>query len=116
MTNVERLAEARKNKAVRDLGITFIKFDKPGVEVLGVYVSKTLIDSKQFPSTYYQYIFLTDDGPVKFHMGGAADTEYAELFEPGDLYRIKFLKDEDLDNTRRIKRYEVEHVPTMTDR
>lgn len=115
-TMKERLEEARKRKGAISLKVEYLKFEKPGDAVLGEFVSKTLIEGKEFDGLYCQYVFNTDAGPVKCHMGGAFDQEYAEMLKPGTLYLIEFTGTDDIGHNRVIKRYNVLEVPPVSDR
>lgn len=112
----DRFKAAQKSGGAKDLGIQFIRFDKEGVEVLGLYLSKAIVEGGKFKGQYFQYIFSTDDGPVKCHMGGAFDSEYAEMLEKGELYFIRFDGSETIDENKVMKRYTVKHIPQTLDR
>jgi len=112
----ERLEKARKAGRTENLAVHFIKLDKPGTKILGEFVSNTLVNGREFDGQYYQYIFATDDGPVKCHFGGAFDQEYADMLVCGQLYEIEYTGSDDIGNGRTIKRYNVEAILPASDR
>ena len=109
-TFAEQAAEARKNKSARTLTPRYFEFKAKGDEVCGVFISKAEIASSTGEGNYNQYLFETDDGNVKFHLGHAADTEVAAVFKPGIVYAIVFEGKVDIGKGRRVNKFDIVEV------
>lgn len=81
---------AKKGKALKPLTPTFMKWEKDGQQIIGAFLSKSAIPSRELGKTYNQYVFDTDDGHVKFTLGQVGDSDYGEVFTPGLVYAIEF--------------------------
>lgn len=109
-TYAEMAAEAKKNKTGRSLTPEYKAWEKKGDVLYGMFISKAEIESSTGQGTYYQYLFATDDGNVKFHLGHAADTEVAEVFTQGIVYSIEFLGKEDIGGGKRVNKFDITEI------
>ena len=67
--------QAVKDKAVKQLTPEYMEWKKPDQNVIGAFISKGVVESSGGGGQYYQYVFETDKGHVKFHMGRATDND-----------------------------------------
>lgn len=107
--------KAEKGKTAERLTPTFKTFDKAGDEIIGAYVSHAVVGSEGEGKPYNQYLFETDEGLVKFHMGSAADTEYAAQFQKGSVYLVRFQGKESIKGGRTVNKFDVYLVGHVTD-
>jgi len=99
--------EAKKTKAGRSLTPTYVKWEKEGQQIVGMFISKSEIASSTGEGTYNQYLFETDEGNVKFHLGHAADTEVGAVFAPGIVYVITYQGQEEVKGGRRVNKFDI---------
>ena len=108
-------------KAAKDAGTTrtvapeFFKWGKPGQVILGVYKGNHEVQSRETSGSYFQYIFDTDEGPVKCHMGSNYDAEQGSLLVIGNLYEITYKGKEDIGGNRSVNRFETLDCGTLTE-
>lgn len=114
-TYQEMAAEAKKAKTGRSLTPEYLEWKTKGQEMVGVFISKAEIISSTGTGTYNQYLFQTDEGNVKFHLGHAADTEVAEVFKPGVIYSITFQGKEDIGGGKRVNKFDIVEVGPVTE-
>jgi hypothetical protein len=111
MTNYSRLyTAAKKAGKVEDITPDYVKLENKGDQVVGVFVSMNSVNSSLSGGVYNQYLFETDKGLQKFHMGSSADAEFSAMFISGELYAITYEGKEQLKGGRSVNRYTVEHV------
>ncbi len=106
---------AKENKSEVSLDVAFIPFKEKGKTIIGKYLKATEVASGIGDQTYNQYLFDTDDGRVKFHMGRVADGEGGYLMRVGCVYRIAFQGQEEIGANRRVNIFEITHLPTVND-
>jgi len=106
----EMYADSKKGGAVRQLTPAYKEWKKAGDQVVGAFISKNLISSSVGEGSYNQYVFETDDGVVKFHMGHATDTEVGEQFVKGMIYAIEYLGQEKISGLRSVNKFNVEEL------
>jgi len=100
-------AEAVKAKTGRSLTPNYLEWKEKGQDMVGVFISKTEIVSSAGDGSYNQYLFQTDEGNVKFHLGRAADSEVGEVFRPGIIYSIIYKGQEDIGGGRRVNKFDI---------
>lgn len=110
MTYKEQMEEAKKAKTTVKLNPAFVTWDKAGQAILGRYLDRIEVQSTVGPGSYYQYLFDTDDGKVKFAMGSATDKEVGFSLVKNNIYQVTFLGKEPLSGGRTINRFEVVEV------
>lgn len=106
----EQYAEAKKGKTARDLSATYVEFKDKGQKILGKLLARNAVRSSLGEGTYYQYLFDTDDGRVKFAMGRATDAEAGALMGRGGVYAIEFLGQEKISGGRKLNKFKVEEL------
>ena len=115
LTYKEMYNKAVKDKTARVLTPVYLLWEKPDQQMVGVFISKGEVSSSTGEGTYYQYVFETDDGNVKFHMGTNADNDVGASFVPGVLYSVTYLGKEEISKTRRVNKFNVEEIGPMAD-
>lgn len=106
------LREARDAKRTKKLIPTFIEFKEKGVAIVGKFLSRSQVGGGDDKKTYYQYIFETDGGLVKFHLGNVTDADAGNLMKEGCVYYIEFDGQESISGGRRVNKFIVERVVT----
>lgn len=107
--------KAKKDGALKQLTPVFHEWGKPGDTLIGAFISKGEVSSSAGGGTYYQYVFETDEGNVKFHLGRASDTDVGEVLQPGVIYAITFQGKEEISGGRRVNKFNVEELGPVTD-
>lgn len=102
--------KAVKDKTVEQLTPEYMEWNKPDDQVIGMFVSRGVVESSGGGGQYYQYVFETDDGRVKFHMGRATDNDVGSSLTPGVVYCITFLGKEEISGGRRVNKFNVEEI------
>ncbi len=102
--------KAVKDKAIKQLTPEYMEFNKPGIKVIGAFVSKGVVESSAGGGEYFQYVFETDDGRVKFHMGRATDSDVGKKLVEGMIYSITFEGKEEISAGRRVNKFNVEEI------
>ena len=103
-------ADSKKAGAVRQLTPTYHEWKSKGDIIVGVFISKNSVASTAGEGSYNQYVFETDDGVVKFHIGHASDTEVGEQFARGMIYAIEYLGKEKISGLRSVNKFNVEEL------
>ena len=104
--------KAQKDKSLKQLTPVYQEWKKPNDQIVGAFISKGEVESSAGGGRYYQYVFQTDDGNVKFHMGHAADNDIGAVLTPGVIYAITFLGKEEISGGRRVNKFNVEELGT----
>lgn len=107
MKYTEEYEKAKKQKETKDLTPEYLTWDKKGDTVVGLYKGRSLVHGK-LTSEYYQYIFATDKGLVKFHLGSASDADFGAALEIGSCYAITYQGQVKLEGGRRVNKFSVE--------
>lgn len=102
--------QAVKDKAVKQLTPEYMEWKKPDDQIIGAFVSKGVVESKAGGGQYFQYVFETDKGHVKFHLGRSTDNDIGASMVPGMVYCITFLGKEEISGGRRVNKFNVEEV------
>lgn len=90
----------------RTVSPEFFKWGKPGQSIVGELLGRHQVESRQTEGAYNQYIFDTDEGPVKCHMGSNYDTEQGALLKIGNVYILTYKGKEDIGGNRSVNRFE----------
>lgn len=108
--------EAERVGATKVLTPEYVEFKKEGDEIVGRYRGRVAVKSKLSEGEYFQYLFDTDDGPVKFAMGRVTDGEAGALMEVGKVYGITYDGNVKLEGGRSVNRFGIvevsEHLPS----
>jgi len=116
MKTYRQMAEdAAKAKEALQLTPTFVEFKEKGQQIVGAFISRAEIKSSTGKGTYFQYLFDTDDGRVKFHMGSVADSEFGESFTRGVVYLIEFLGKEKIPGGHSVNKWNVLEIGSTGD-
>ncbi len=111
MTDYAKMyADAQKDKSVKKLTPKYMKWEKAGQKVIGAFVSKSVIGSRLNDKEYNQYLFDTDEGLVKFALGGVADAEMSAILVPGVVFCITYLGKTDLEGGKRVNKFDFEEL------
>jgi len=100
----------KKAKVIRQLTPAFMEWKTKGQTLIGAFVSKASVQSKSAEQTYYQYIFETDNGLIKFHLGKATDNEIAEVFQRGVVYAVTFNGKEQIQGGRSVNKFNIVEI------
>lgn len=104
-----------KNKRTKKLDTKYVKFTKKGEEILGVLVSTNEVTPEDGTSSYRQYIFDTDEGPIKCAFGAAFDKSTFPLLAKGILYAIEYDGKESIGKGRSVNKFTVTEFGTVTE-
>jgi len=116
MESFKQMADqAAKDRTLKALTPTYHAWDKPGQEIVGAFISKSAVQSNLGGADYNQYLFETDQGPVKFSLGKASDNEFADQFAVGIVYLIRFKGKEKIKGGRQVNNFEVYEVGLATE-
>jgi len=107
--------DSSKQKSVKQLTPTYIKWKKEGQLVVGAFITKTEVQSRLGGPVYNQYVFETDTGRVKFALGRAADGEIGSTLATGSIYAITYNGKEMLEGGRQVNRFNVEEIGVSDD-
>ena len=99
-------AESKKENNLTELTAFYKKWEKKGDNVIGAFVGKTEVQSGISGNTYNQYLFDTDDGLTKFHLGKGGDSEIGQVMVKGCIYRIEFDGQEKIKGGRSVNTFE----------
>ena len=102
--------KAAKEKGLKQLTPVYQEWKKLNDQVIGAFISKGTVESSAGGGQYYQYVFETDEGNVKFHMGRAADNDVGAVLTPGVIYAITYLGKEEISGGRRVNKFNVEEI------
>lgn len=102
--------KALKDKSLKQLTPVYQEWKKPNDMVIGAFISKGMVESSAGGGQYYQYVFETDTGNVKFHMGRASDNDVGAVLTPGVIYAVTYLGKEEISGGRRVNKFNVEEL------
>ncbi|GAG28426.1 unnamed protein product, partial [marine sediment metagenome] len=102
--------QAQKDESLKQLTPEYMEWKKPDQQVIGAFISKGLVSSSAGGGDYYQYVFGTDTGNVKFHMGKASDNDIGAVLVPGVVYCITYLGKEEISGGRSVNKFNVEEI------
>ena len=106
----EMYDKAVKGKTARQLTPVYLEWKKPEQQMIGAFISRGEVSSSTGGGSYFQYVFETDKGNVKFHMGTNADNDVGAVFVPGVIYSIIYMGKEEISTTRRVNKFIVEEI------
>ena len=99
--------KAKKESRVKQRTAKYIKWDKPGDEIIGRFISVNPVPSQRGEGHYNQYLFETNEGMVKFALGSATDREAEEIFIKDSVFAVKFLGKEDIAGGQRVNKFDI---------
>lgn len=110
MSYKEIYAQAKKENKITDLTPKFVKFEKKGDMIIGRFKGSAAVRSGLGDSEYNHYIFDTDDGLVKCHVGAATDKEISAQMEVGNIYCLTFVESIKISGGRSVNKFKVEYI------
>lgn len=111
-SNYKDLAKRiEKDRQAVPLSAEYLKWDKPNVQIVGKLLAVDQMSGEKFGKPYNMYVLRTDDGVVKFSMGGQADTEIGSQMTVGGVYSITYEGKEQLEGNRQVNRFKVWQLP-----
>ena len=106
MTYAELSKKVKTAGTAKSVAPEFFKWGKPGQTIIGVYKGHHEVQSREMTGSYFQYIFDTDKGPVKCHMGSNYDAEQGSLLVTSNLYEVTYKGKEDIGGNRSVNRFD----------
>lgn len=103
-------ADAVKAKAIKQLTPAFVAWEKSGQQIIGCFISRNEVTGTLGGKAYYQYLFDTDEGRVKFSLGSSADGEVGATLVPGQVYGVTYKGKEKIKGGRQVNRFNVEEL------
>jgi len=97
--------QREKDKQLQDITPTFVKFEKVDDFKIGRFIDTIEIESVKTGGRYMQYIFDTNAGRIKFHMGANADKEIGSVMKKGCVYFIQFKGKEEIGNNQSVNKW-----------
>ena len=111
MTYKEMAERADREQSAVVLTPVFKTFGMVGDSILGRYMSAQEVKpSSGEGQPYRDYVFETDEGLVRFHLGAQTDKELSGAMFIGGVYRITYREEVKLAKGRRTKKYDVVQV------
>ena len=107
MKYAEMKKEIEKTKGGINLTPSYMEWKKEGDNVTGRLMSISQVKSSLSEGFYNQYVFETDNGLVKFRLGGATDNETGKLMHVAGIYIIEFLGKEKIKGGKSLNRFKV---------
>ena len=102
--------KAKDAGEIQPISATFHEWKKKGDLVVGQFMHVNQVAGRQ-PNTFYnQYLFMTDEGLIKFSLGGVTDNESGVMMRIGEVYAIEFLGKEDIGHNQSVNRFNVERL------
>lgn len=110
MTYKDMLKAAEENKELVEITVEFKAFDKKGEKLLGRLIKVTEVESQIADQTYNQYLFETDDGLIKCHLGRVTDGEAGALMKVGKVYQVVYQGKEKLTGGRSVNKFDITQI------
>lgn len=110
MSYKQMMENAKRSGATKTLSPTFHEWKKTGQVLVGKFVASSPIKSTLSDGEYNHYLFESDEGLVKFALGGATDKEAGVLMIPGRVYVIEYQGKIDITSGRRVNKFDVSEL------
>lgn len=104
-TYAKMYADAKKDGTLTEMTAHYQKWSKKGDFIIGAFVGKTEVTSGLTGKPYNQYLFETDEGLTKFHLGKGGDSEIGQVMREGEVYRIEFDGQEKISGGRSVNKW-----------
>lgn len=104
-TYKKQYEEAKKAKSVKILTPQLFKFTPEDNVIIGVFVSRSLVGDIEGEGGYYQYVFETDEGLIKFGAGSGFDADAGQQLAHGILYMVEYLGQAKTSKGRTVNKY-----------
>lgn len=105
--------KAQKDGAAETIDVRYVNIKSLNGPLVGRLMDAFDVESNVGNAPYKHYLMETDDGMVKFHLGGAADKEYASRLVIGEVYSITFLEKTDIGGGKTVNRFTIAHIPDI---
>jgi len=110
MTYLESANKAFSSGQTENMSPAFIEFKTEGQVIVGKFLSRVEVKSNKNDGTYSQYLFDTDDGLIKFHLGKATDTETGDHFIEDNIYHIEYQGNIKIAGGKTVNKFHIEHI------
>ena len=110
MSYQEMADKAFKRGLTENLTPTYIEWETEGQKVIGMLKGKVSIKSNKNEGIYNQYMFDTDDGLIKFHLGMVTDGEAGSVMEVGGIYYIEYQGQIKIGGGKNVNKFHVERI------
>ena len=107
------MENAKRSGATKSLSPDFHEWKKTGQTLVGKFVASSPIKSTLSEDTYNHYLFETDEGLIKFALGGATDKEAGILMIPGRVYVVEYQGKIDISSGRRVNKFGVSELTDL---
>ena len=87
--------DRKKNGKLDDITPQYFEFKSEHEVLVGRFIDRVPIKSAKNEGTYFQYLFDTDNGKVKFQCGGVFDKDAGSLMVPDHIYALEYLGKKD---------------------
>jgi hypothetical protein len=111
MSYLKIAQKALKEGKGKNFSPVYITFGEDRKVVCGRFLHKAAVASSVSDGFYDQYLFDSDDGLIKFHLGSATDNEAGILMVAGKVYHIEYLGKEKLKGAKSVNKYHIEEIP-----
>lgn len=102
--------KASKEGSIEEMSATYKEWKEEGEVIVGEFVATNKVASSLGAKEYNQYLFKTDDGLTKFHLGAITDSEVAPLLVRGRVYAIEYEGKRKISNSRQVNQFKVTRV------
>lgn len=106
----EAYAKAKAAGGLTDVEPEWFNFAKKGQSIVGKLIGVQEQPSLKYNQTFRIYLMETDNGPVRFKLSSAADTQVGAFLKIGAVYRVEYTGTEDIGKANPVKTYKVECV------
>lgn len=101
---------ALKDGQTENITPKYVEFTDVGDIIVGRYLARTQVKSNVSDGVYFQYLFDSDEGLIKFHLGSATDGEAGAVMKSGEIYHIEFLGKEKIGGGKSVNKYQIERI------
>ena len=108
MSYTDEYKKAKESGALRQITAEYHEWKKEKDFIIGRFVHVNTVPGKRSDTVYNQYLFETDNGLIKFALGGATDNEAGAMMRKGEVYRVEFKGTEALGGGRRVNKFFIE--------
>jgi len=109
--NYQEMADkAFKKGSTENLTPTYVEWENEGQIVVGMLKGIVSIESSKNQGRYNQYMFDTDDGLIKFHLGMVTDGEAGSVMEIGGVYHIEYQGQLKIGGGKNVNKFHVERI------
>lgn len=111
MSYLKRAQKVLKEGKGNNITPCYVTFSEDQKVICGRFLNKAPVASSVSDGFYNQYLFDSDEGLIKFHLGSATDNEAGAVMVVGRVYHIEFLVKEELKGGKTVNKYHIEEIP-----